>query len=137
MIRDAYNNSKTYTDFFQLWTGNHSTRLLEARDAWTAYEQTGVYTSDIPALTVVDNNNESRLSEYYIENGSYIKLKTLTLGYTFPQEMVKKARLSNLRLYFQAQNLFTITGYQGADPEGLGYTYPQPRTFTFGLSVGF
>ena len=137
MIRNAYNNSKTYTDFFQLWTGNHSTRLLEARDAWTAYEQTGVYTSDIPALTVVDNNNESRLSEYYIENGSYIKLKTLTLGYTFPQEMVKKARLSNLRLYFQAQNLFTITGYQGADPEGLGYTYPQPRTFTFGLSVGF
>lgn len=137
MVRDAYNNSKTYMNFFQLWTGNHSTRLLEAMNAWTAYEQTGVYNSNIPALTVVDNNNESRLSEYYIENGSYIKLKTLTLGYTFPTEMMKKIRVNNLRLYFQAQNLFTITGYTGADPEGLGFTYPQPRTFTFGLSVGF
>ena len=137
MVRDAFNNSKRYNNFFQLWTGNHSTRLLDAMNAWTDYERTGVYGSDIPALTTVDNNNEGLTNDYFIENGSYIKLKTLTLGYTFPAGMIKKARLSNLRLYFQAQNLFTITGYTGADPEGLGYTYPQPRTFTFGLNVGF
>ena len=137
MIRDAWNNSKTYTDLFQLWTGNHSTRLLEARDAWTAYEQTGVYDSKYPALVAVDNNNESRSSEFFIEDGSYIKLKTLTLGYTLPKKVVDKIKLDNIRVYFQAQNLFTLTHYTGADPEGLGYTYPQPRTYTFGLSVGF
>ena len=137
MIRDAWNNSKYYTDLFQLWTGNHSTRLLEARDAWTAYEQTGVYDSKYPALVAVDNNNESRSSEFFIEDGSYIKLKTLTLGYTLPKKVVDKMKIDNVRVYFQAQNLFTLTNYTGADPEGLGYTYPQPRTYTFGLSVGF
>lgn len=137
MIRDAWNNSKTYTDLFQLWTGNHSTRLLEARDAWNAYEQTGVYDSKYPALVAVDNNNEARSSEFFIEDGSYIKLKTLTLGYTFPKKVTEKMKIDNVRVYFQAQNLFTLTHYTGADPEGLGYTYPQPRTYTFGLSVGF
>ena len=137
MIRDAYNNSKFYTDLFQLWTGNHSTRLLDAMNAWEAYKQTGVYDCEVPSLTTVDNNNESRVSEFFIEDGSFIKLKTLTLGYTFPEKVTKKLHLNNARVYFQAQNLFTLTHYTGADPEGLGYTYPQPTTYTFGLSVGF
>ena len=89
-----------------------------------------------PALVAVNNNNEDRVSEFYIEDGSYLKLKTLTLGYTFPKKILDKLHVGNLRLYLQAQNLFTITGYTGADPEGLGYTYPQPRSYTFGLSVG-
>ena len=137
MVRDAWNNSKYYTDLFQCWNGNHSTRLLDAMNAWTEYEKTGVYNCDTPALTTVDSNNESRGSEFFIEDGSFIKLKTLTLGYTLPKSLLQKISLRNARVYFQAQNLFTITGYTGADPEGLGYTYPLPRTFTFGLSVGF
>lgn len=137
MVRDAYNNAKTYTDFFQLWTGNHSTNLLEAMNAWTEYEQTGVYNCKYPALTAVDTNNESRTSDYYVENASFIKLKTLTLGYTFPKKITDKIHIDNLRVYFQSQNLFTITGYSGADPESLGYTYPQATTYTFGLSLGF
>ena len=137
MIRDVWNNSKFYTDLFQGWTGNHSTRLIDAMNAWNVYEQTGVYDCGIPALTVVDNNSETRGSTFFIEDGSYVKLKTLTLGYTFPEKWVKKAHLSNLRMYLQAQNVFTLTNYTGADPEGLGYTYPQPRTYTFGLSLGF
>ncbi|MDR0895617.1 MAG: TonB-dependent receptor [Prevotellaceae bacterium] len=137
MVRDAWNNSKYYTDLFQCWTGNHSTRLLDAMQAWTAYEQSGVYNSNIPALVAIDNNNESRGSQFYIEDGSYIKLKSLTVGYTLPQSLTRKWNLSNVRLYLQSQNLFTLTGYTGADPEGLGYTYPQPRTYTFGLTVGF
>ena len=137
MIRDAWNNSKFYTDLFQGWTGNHSVRLMDAMHAWNDYEQTGVYNCDIPALTVVDNNVETRSSTFFIEDGSYVKLKTLTLGYTFPDKWIKKARLSNLRVYLQAQNVFTLTNYTGADPEGLGYPYPQPRTYTFGLSLGF
>lgn len=137
MIRDAWNNSKFYTDFFQLWTGNHSTRLLKSLDAWNDYEKTGVYNSTIPALTAEDKNNEARGSDYYIEDGSYIKLKTLTLGYTFPDKVMSKLKLRNARVYLQSQNLFTITSYKGADPEGLGYTYPQPRTYSVGLSFGF
>ena len=137
MIRDAWNNSKFYTDLFQGWTGNHSTRLLDAMNAWNVYEQTGVYNSNIPALTVVDDNSETRGSDFFIEDGSYIKLKTLTLGYTIPHAWREKINVSTLRMYLQAQNVFTLTNYTGADPEGLGYRYPLPRTFTFGLSIGF
>ena len=137
MIRDAWNNSKFYTDLFQGWTGNHSVRLLDAMNAWTRYEQTGVYDCDVPALTMVDNNAETRGSDFFIEDGSYIKLKTMTLGYTLPEKLLKKLHIGNARLYLQAQNLFTLTNYTGADPEGLGYPYPMPRSYTFGLSVGF
>ena len=137
MVRKAYNNSKFYTDLFQGWTGNHSTDLLDAMHAWEVYEKTGVYDCEVPALTVVDDNNETRVSDWFIEDGSYIKLKTVTLGYTFPRKWTDKIRLSNVRMYLQAQNVFTLTNYTGADPEGLGYPYPLPRTYTFGLTVGF
>lgn len=136
MVRDAWNNSKYYTDLFQCWNGNHSTRLIDAMNAWTEFEKTGVYNCDTPALTAEDSNNENRSSEFYIENGSFIKLKTATLGYSLPQNLLDKVHLRRARVYFQAQNVFTLTGYTGADPEGLGYTYPLPRTFTFGLSIG-
>lgn len=63
---------------------------MDAMHAWNDYEQTGVYNCDIPALTVVDNNVETRSSTFFIEDGSYVKLKTLTLGYTFPDKWIKK-----------------------------------------------
>jgi len=131
MIRDAYNNSKFYTDFFQLWTGNHSTHLLEAWDPDKNFN------SKIPALTAVNRNDEGRVSEYYIENGSYIKLKTMQLGYNLPKQIQEKLYMNNARIYLQGQNLFTITKYEGADPEGLGYPYPMPRSFTLGLTFSF
>jgi hypothetical protein len=137
MIRDAYNNSKYYTDLFQCWTGNHSTRLLDAMKAYQSFESTGYYDCKVPALTTLNSNNEDQLSEFYIENGSYIKLKTLTLGYTLPQTLLNKLSLRTARVYLQAQNVFTITGYTGADPEVLGYSYPLPRTYSFGMSFGF
>lgn len=137
MIRDAYNNAKYYTDLFQCWSGNHSTRLLEAMNAYANFEKTGYYNSEIPALTTLNSNNEHEVSRFYIEDGSYIKLKSLTLGYTFPQPMLEKMKIRHARVYFQAQNLFTLTNYTGADPEGLGYPYPMPRSFSLGLSFGF
>lgn len=137
MIRDAFNNSKYYTDLFQCWSGNHSTRLLDAMHAYETFEKTGVYNSSIPALTTLNNNNEHEVSQFYIEDGSYLKLKSLTLGYTLPKNILDKVKLYHARVYVQAQNLFTITNYKGADPEGLGYPYPLPRTFSFGLSFGF
>lgn len=63
--------------------------------------------------------------------------ESLTLGYTLPKAVLDKMKMRHARIYFQAQNLFTITGYTGADPEGLGYPYPLPRTFSLGLSFGF
>jgi hypothetical protein len=131
MIRDAWNNSRFYTDFFQLWTGNHSTRLLKA---WNTDEN---FSSDIPALTAVNLNDEGRGSEYFIEDGSYVKLKNLVVGYTLPKQLSGRLKMRNMRVYLQAQDLFTLTKYTGADPEGLGYTYPLPRTVTFGMNIGF
>ena len=131
MVRDAWNNSKFYTDFFQLWTGNHSTRLLEAWDPTTNFN------SSIPALTAVNRNDEGRPSEYFIENGSYIKLKNAQIGYTLPKKFSDRLKIRVCRVYLQGQDLLTITKYTGADPEGLGYPYPLPRTITFGLNLGF
>lgn len=137
MIRDAWNNSKFYTDLWEYWLGNHSTRLLNAYNAWEQYKVTGYYDCKTPALTTSSANNENESSDFYIEDGSFIKLKTLTLGYTLPKAVQDKLRMRNLRVYFQAQNLFTLTKYKGADPEGLGYAYPIPRTFTLGINIGF
>jgi hypothetical protein len=137
IIRDAYNNSKYYTDLFQCWTGNHSTRLLTAAAAYDKYLTTGYYDCDTPAPTTDNGNNENEVSRFYIENGSFLRLKTLTLGYTLPKNVQRKLSLSNARVYFQAQNVFTVTSYTGADPEGLGYPYSLPRQYTFGIQFGF
>ena len=107
----------------------------------------GVGTSnDIPRLSASDlNQNYRRVSDFYVEDGSYMRCKLLTLGYTLPESLTGKFRL---RLYFSAQNLFTITKYSGMDPEaaltgGILSTgianapYPTPKTYLFGLDFGF
>lgn len=137
IIRDAYNNSKFYTHLFQGWNGNHGMALLEAAQAYEDYLLTGYYDCDTPAPTTSNSNNETECSQFILEDGSFLRLKTLTLGYTLPESVQKKLRLSNARVYFQAQNVFTVTKYSGADPEGLGYPYALPRSFTFGLQFGF
>ncbi len=131
MVRDAWNNSKYYTDFFHLWLGNHGKNLL---NAWNPYEN---YNSSIPALSLSHLNNESRGSTYFIEDGSFIKLKNIQLGYTLPENIRKFLMLKSARIYVAASNIFTLTKYTGLDPEALGYSYPIPRTYTFGLNVSF
>jgi len=80
-------------------------------------------------------------STRFLEDGSYLRLKNMQIGYTFPLKWTQKFRCSRLRLYATASNLFTITGYKGYDPEvggGVDYgNYPQSRTFTFGLNATF
>ena len=138
IIRDAYNNSKFYTNFWQGWSGNHGYALYEAMQAYNEFLNTGYYNSDIPAPTTDNNNNETNwTNDYIIEDGSFLRLKTLSIGYTLPQNILSKLHMSNARVYFQAQNVFTITKYSGADPEGLGYPYAMPRQFTLGLQFGF
>ncbi|MCM1036247.1 MAG: TonB-dependent receptor [Bacteroides sp.] len=137
IIRDAFNNSKYYTDLFQCWNGNHGRSLVEAADAWERYLTTGYYDCDTPAPTTDNSNNEHEVSQFHIEDGSFLRMKTLTLGYSLPAPVRAKLRLNSARVYFQAQNLFTVTKYSGADPEGLGYPYALPRSYTFGIQFGF
>jgi TonB-linked SusC/RagA family outer membrane protein len=83
------------------------------------------------------------VSDLYVEDGDYFRLKVLQIGYTLPAALTKKALISKLRLFLQGENLFTLTGYTGLDAEvgtrdGFdGGTYPQPRTLTFGVNVSF
>ena len=94
------------------------------------------------------NGNLGQVSDYYVEDGSFAKMKTLTLGYTLPEHVSRRIGASKIRFYFQVQNLFTITNYSGADPE-IGQSnsgsfldvgidrgfYPQPRTFMGGFQI--
>ena len=102
--------------------------------------------SDIPAATQSSSNRV--FSSRVIEDGSFLRLKTVTLGYTFPKTMIAKAHLSNVRLYLAAQNLWTWTNYSGYDPEvsvrnsaltpGLDFSsYPRAYTISFGVNLGF
>ena len=102
-----------------------------------------------PRVSVGDPNDNDRWSDRYIEDASYIRLKNISLGYTFPKKMISKIGLENLRLNVNIQNLLTITGYDGYDPEvgtstqstfvsGLDNgRYPSPTTYSFGLNVTF
>ncbi|MGL5938390.1 MAG: SusC/RagA family TonB-linked outer membrane protein [Phocaeicola sp.] len=101
--------------------------------------------SNIPRLTMSDENkNYSTVSNFFLEDGSYLRLKNLTIGYTFPQAWMNKLGCtgSNLRFYASGENLFTLTKYSGMDPEvgrnGLdGGKYPISRVFNFGLNLNF
>ena len=121
-----------------LWT-NHAADIL---NAWTP-QNTG---SDIPALSLTDANNEARFSTYYVENGSYMKMKYIKLSYQLPRHITEKFACDNLNVYFQVENVFTMTKYKGLDPELLpgeygglwdNGAYPRPRTFTLGVNFQF
>jgi TonB-linked SusC/RagA family outer membrane protein len=132
---DIISDLKKETD---IWAGlnigflNKGARLL---NAWNMNNQD----SNIPALTLSDNNNEKRVSSYWVENGSYLKLRTIQLGYNLPHAIVKKLSMERLRFYISAQNLFSIhsKSFTGVDPENPNYGYPIPLNVTFGLNVTF
>ena len=105
--------------------------------------------TSMPRLSLGDPNDNDRWSDRYIEDGSYIRLKNISLGYTFPKKMIKSLGLESLRVYTNIQNLVTITSYDGYDPEIGASTqsanvfgldngrYPSPTTYSFGLNVSF
>ncbi len=123
--------------------GNLATnRGADILNAWTPTNTN----TGIPALSLTDDNNESRFSTYYVEDGSYMKMKYLKLSYSLPRNIIGKIGASNLDVYGQVENVFTITGYSGLDPELLpgeygacidNGAYPRPRTFTVGLNLQF
>lgn len=99
--------------------------------------------NEMPRAVFGDPNKNTRTSDRFIENGSYLRLKNITLGYTLPERISKKALMSSVRFYVSGQNLLTFTKYTGLDPEissGTGddnNVYPVSRSVTFGLNVSF
>ena len=128
---------KSQTDFWANTNINvpYLNKGVRVLDAWTPANPG----SDIPALTTADTNREGRVSSYYIENGSFVKLRTIQLGYNVPKTFSDKLRMERIRLYISAQNLLTLKSskFSGADPENPGFNYPIPLNMTFGLNVSF
>ena len=105
--------------------------------------------ASLPRAIIGDPNDNKRISDRYVEDGSYLRMKNISFGYTFPKKWISKVGIENLRLYCNIQNLFTITGYDGYDPEigvstmspnvyGVDYgRYPSPTTYSFGLNMSF
>lgn len=127
---EIYNNLRVTSEFAQIGTYNRTTAIL---DAWTP-ENTS---ATIPMLTLDDRgNDESRGSSYFVEDGTFIKMRTLRLGYNFSPQILGGF---NVNLYGEVQNVFTITNYSGIDPEVPGGfdngVYPLPRTFILGLNL--
>lgn len=128
----VYNSYKSLTDFTSLAPGsNWGTRVL---DAWTPTNNK----STIPALTINDNNNEGRTSTYFLESGSYLKLRNIQLSYDL-KKALKKLKISRATVYIQASNLFTVksSSYTAPDPENPGNAYPIPVITTIGVNFSY
>jgi TonB-dependent starch-binding outer membrane protein SusC len=136
---EIYNFLKVYTDFGTFFNGNRSTRVL---DAWTETNRD----AQLPKVGTSVKNSESAPNSYYVEDGSYVRLKNLQIGYDFG---FPKLGVKNARLYLQGTNLFTITNYTGVDPEtgatgGSDLTFgvdagifPIAKAYTLGLNFSF
>jgi TonB-linked SusC/RagA family outer membrane protein len=127
------NSFKRRTDFTSLWAGtNYGTRTL---DAWTP-SNSG---SSIPAVTLTDNNNEGRLSTYFLDNGSYLKLRLVSIGYSLDDFL----GIRSSRLFLSGENLMTlkdnsgIDAFTSPDPENPSQSYPRPLNITLGINLSF
>lgn len=132
--QDVYNNQKFQTDFWTITDpgSNKGSRLL---GAWN----TNNTSSSIPRLSTMNRADEGRASSYFVENGSYIKLRSLQIGYRLPEAVLAKLHMSNVRFYISGQNLLTIKSQSltCSDPENPNWNYPLSSSATFGLQIGF
>ena len=126
-------------------TSLYENQLVEAINYWTPTNTD----TDIPRPIQSDSNTNLLISNRYIEDGSYVRIQNLTFGYSLPQNVLDKLKMSRLRVYGSAQNLYTFTNYSGYDPEIGSFNqspllsgidngrYPSPRTFSFGINLEF
>jgi TonB-linked SusC/RagA family outer membrane protein len=122
---------------------NYTNRFASTLDRWTG---AGTSNSE-PRVSFIDSNNNRRASDRYIEDGSYLRIKNIQLGYTFPESITNQIGFDEIRAYTQVKNLLTLTEYSGYDPEisnggvlntGIDIgTYPQPRIWSMGLNIKF
>ena len=137
-----FNISKRFTDFYPLFAGSAISERV--KQSWTP-QNTG---ATIPIFEANDGfSTGSQSSDFYVEDGSYLRFQNLSFAYNFPMEVANKLRLSRLRVHAAVNNLFTITKYGGLDPQVAGAAdtnfgvdlgnFPMTRQFTFGINVGF
>ena len=132
--QDVYNNQKFQTDFYSITDAgsNKGNRML---GAWTKDNTS----STIPALTTNNTGNEGRASSYFVENGSYAKLRQVQIGYNLPTSFIEKLKMSSARIYFSGHNLLTIksSSLTCSDPENPNWAYPNSTSFSFGIQTSF
>ena len=139
---EIFNVSRWFTDFYPSFQG--AAIAERVKGSWTT-ENRG---AEIPIFESASNfSTNTQASSYYIEDGSYLRLQNVTLGYTLPTAMLSRLKMTKLRVFGSVNNLFTITGYEGLDPSVGGAAdtnfgidlgnYPITRSFTFGVNLGF
>lgn len=130
-----------------IYNGNRSTleamsvaqnQLTSTLDRW----RPDYHSTTMPRAVFSDPNKNNRVSDRFLEKGDYLRLKSITIGYTLPKHLTEKARMEEVRFSVSGQNLYTFTRYTGLDPEvgGSGIdsnVYPLTRNFTFGLNITF
>jgi len=138
---EIYNFMKWQLEKLDNTTNN---QLVSVLDRYTATNTDGI----LPRYTTTNSNN-SIISDRYVEDGSYLRIQNLTIGYRLPVSIAQRIKMTNLRVYMSAQNLYTFTKYTGYDPEIGSYDngillmnvdqghYPNPRTITVGVNVEF
>ncbi|MCY7351707.1 MAG: TonB-dependent receptor [Cytophagaceae bacterium] len=137
-----WNQSKWFTDFYPSFAG--AAISARVRDSWTP-QNTGATVPIFEAASNFSTNSEA--NSYYVEDGSYLRLQNISIGYNLPATLLERVGLQRVRVFGSTNNLFTVTKYQGLDPSVGGAAdttfgidvgnYPITRSFLFGLSVGF
>jgi TonB-linked SusC/RagA family outer membrane protein len=139
---EIFNYNKWWLDFWPSFQNQKSTRLLN--ESWTPTRTN----TDVPKASNKSNfSTNTQSTSYYVENGSFLRLRNLQFGYTVPRSALTKIGLTNARVYVQGLNLFTATKYSGNDPDintggdtalGVDYgAYPLVKQYTIGLNLGF
>ncbi len=137
-----FNISKRFTDFYPLFAGSAISERV--KDSWTPDNKD----AKIPIFEANDGfSTGSQSSDFYVEDGSYLRFQNLSIGYNVASAMANKLKMSRIRVNASVNNLFTITGYGGLDPQVAGAAdtnfgvdlgnFPMTRQFTFGVNIGF
>lgn len=143
-----YNYTRMSTDADGAYVGYNQMSIENSVQGWSRWEKPGDIATH-PKAQLNGNKNSNAISSRYLEDGSYFRIKNLTVGYDFPVQLIKKAHMTRCRIYFSADNLLTATKFSGMDPEitlttstynlaGMySTTYPVGRTFQGGVEISF
>lgn len=137
-----FNVSKWFTDFYPSFQG--AAISARVRDSWSPTN----LDAEIPVFESASNfSTNTQSNSFYVEDGSYLRLQNISLGYTLPANLLDRLNMNKLRVFISTNNLFTITGYSGLDPAVGGAAdtnfgidlgnYPVTRSYTAGLNIGF
>ena len=144
-----YNYTRHSSDADGAYLGYNQLSIENAKLGWKRWTAEDPNGATHPKAMLNGNKNANQISSRYLEDGSYFRLKNLTVGYDFPAQLIKKARMTKCRIYFSADNLFTASKFSGMDPEitlekstyslagFYSENYPVGRTFQGGLEISF